>query len=190
MGLSITKHLLDLHSGNIRAESPGENQGTVLTVELPLLIPETQPIEHRVSRTLESTDLHKASLAGVSVLVVEDDSDTRDLIHRLLESYGASVTAAASALEALDLLEQLAPRILVSDIGLPDVDGYELMQRIRARTDTLARIPAIALTAFARSEDRTRVLRAGYNAHLSKPVDSAELAAMVGSLNKLAGGHL
>ena len=187
LGLSITKHLLELHDGSIRADSPGENQGALITVELPLLLPEeSRPSEHRASRTLESTDIHKASLAGVSILVVEDDPDTRDLVHRLLESYGAAVTAAASALEALDLLERQTPRIMVSDIGLPDVDGYELMQRIRSRNDALARIPAIALTAFAKPEDRTRVLRAGYNAHLSKPVDSAELAAMVSSLHKLA----
>jgi CheY-like chemotaxis protein len=122
-------------------------------------------------------------------LIVEDERDTRDLIVRLLEECGASVSAAASGPEALELLNTQRPDVLICDIGMPVMDGYTLIRRIRSSPEPrLARVPAIALTAFARPEDRTRALRAGYQAHLVKPMDAAELIATVASFADLIDG--
>jgi CheY-like chemotaxis protein len=119
------------------------------------------------------------------VLVIEDDLDTRDLIQRLLESHRAGVVVAATAPEALEVLQRDRPDMIVSDIGLPDVDGYELIRRIRRLEDPIANTPAVALTAFARYEDRTRALGAGFNAHVAKPVEPSELVITVGSFANL-----
>jgi CheY-like chemotaxis protein len=120
------------------------------------------------------------------VLVVEDEPDTREFLKRLLQSHGAEVTVAASAAEALAAFGGAMPHILVSDIGLPDVDGYELMQKIRQRfAEGGNSIPAIALTAYARQEDRTRALRAGYQTHLAKPIDAGELLVTLASFANL-----
>jgi CheY-like chemotaxis protein len=127
----------------------------------------------------------KVSLTGLNVLVIEDDQDTRDLIRRLLESHRAHVVVAATAPEALEVLQRDRPDMIVSDIGLPDVDGYELIRRIRGLDDALAQTPAVALTAFARFEDRTRALAAGFNAHVAKPVEPSELVITVGSFANL-----
>ena len=188
LGLSITKHLAELHGGRVSAWSAGEGQGATFTLEIPLMMaPRAGARPTQRGQEQPATTLTPApALRNLSVLVVEDDHDTRDLVHRLLESYGATVTVAASAPEALDLLEQVRPKVIVSDIGLPDVDGYELIRRVRSRSDAFARVPAIALTAFARSEDRTRALRAGFNAHVSKPIEAGELAATIASLSLLS----
>ncbi|TMQ69547.1 MAG: response regulator [Candidatus Eisenbacteria bacterium] len=125
-------------------------------------------------------------MRDLRVLVVEDEADTRDLVRRILESHGAKVATAIDVNDALAKLETSTPDILVSDIGLPDFDGYELMRRIRAGETAASRgLPAIALTAFARSEERTRALRAGYQVHVVKPVEPAELIATVASLMEL-----
>jgi len=117
------------------------------------------------------------------VLVVDDQSDARELIRRVLEDSASKVLTAATAHEALRLIEQQLPHVLVSDIGMPEVDGYELLKRVRALgTNRGGRLPAIALTAFARSEDRTRALRAGFMVHVAKPVDPTELVATVASV--------
>jgi CheY-like chemotaxis protein len=126
------------------------------------------------------------SLATTRVLLVEDEPDAAEFVKRLLEDYGAQVTTAASAPEALQLLAIAVPDILIGDIGLPDMDGYQLIERIRRKSVAEGgTIPAVALTAFARSEDRTRALRAGYQAHVAKPVQSAELVATVASFADL-----
>ena len=123
------------------------------------------------------------SLDGISVLVVDDESDARALVKRLLEGCGAKVITASSASEALMLVLSERPQMIVSDIGMPGEDGYEFMRKVRALpADQGGRTPAAALTAFARSEDRTRALRAGYQTHVTKPVELAELAAVVASL--------
>ena len=126
----------------------------------------------------------RPDLAGVKVLVVDDDPDARALVRRILVNCNADVATAASAPEALDLLAADRPDVLVSDIGMPDMDGYDLIRQIRATTndDGHAQLPAIALTAFARAEDRTNALAAGYQSHLAKPVEPAELIAVVASL--------
>jgi PAS domain S-box-containing protein len=183
LGLAIVKQLVQLHGGHVRAESAGDGKGATFTLEIPITGGRTvaAPAEAPVARHADSS-----SLSGVAVLVVEDDADTRDLLRRLLEEQQANVLVAASAREAMDVLGTGRPDVLVSDIGLPDVDGYELMKRIRARPPAQGGlIPAIALTAYARSEDRTKALRAGYQAHIAKPVEPAELVASIASFADL-----
>ena len=127
------------------------------------------------------------SLRGVRVLLVEDESDARQLVSHVLEQRDAEVHAVASAAEALDGLEAFHPDVLVSDIGLPEVDGYQLIEQLRQKpAGEGGTVPALALTAFARTEDRTRALLAGYDMHLSKPVEPAELLATVSTLARLA----
>ena len=126
------------------------------------------------------------SLGRLRVLVVEDEPDTREFVQRLLEGRGATVTTAASAAEALSAVRHSVPDLLISDIGLPDVDGYDLMEQIRTSDAAdIAKVPAIALTAYARSEDRTRAFLAGYQAHVAKPVEPFELVATVASFAEL-----
>jgi len=184
LGLAIVKHLVELHGGSVSAESGGDGQGTLLTITLPPSV--LHPTPHVESDTPDADRLAETtSLNGIRVLVVEDESDTRDFLDRFLRTYGADVVTAASATEALALLSDLHPDILVSDIGLPEIDGYDLMQRIRERDSDCA-IPAIALTAYARTEDRRRALSAGYQAHLAKPVEPSELIATIASLRDLS----
>jgi len=177
LGLAIVKQIVELHGGSVRAESAGEGTGASFVLTLPLTAVRTPD---RGPTLEDRSALEPTSLERVKVLVVEDEPDTRELIERLLREQQADVLTAGSAGEALEVLGEAHPDILVSDIGLPDVDGYELMQRIR-RLDPGdgGGIPAVALTAFARSEDRTRALRAGYQAHLAKPVEPAELVAAI-----------
>ena len=187
LGLSIVKSLVELHGGTVAAESPGEGLGTTITVRLPI---------HAVYRaadaaedgphgsvTADQSPAVAGELSGIRVLVVDDQSDARILISRVLEDSGADVQSAASADEALRLLTAHKPNVLVSDIGMPETDGFELLKRVRAlEGHEGGRVPAIALTAFARSEDRTRALRAGFVVHVSKPVDPSELVATVASV--------
>ena len=183
LGLSIAKHLSELHGGSIQALSRGEGQGATFIVELPLRAGE--PAAELAHRLRESRDAElragQVSLLGLTILVIEDDQDARDLFQRLLESHRARVVVAASAPEALNRLQTERPDLIICDIGLPDVDGYELIRRIRSLSGPPAHLPAIALTAFARFDDRTRALAAGFNAHLAKPVEPTELVITVGS---------
>ena len=187
LGLSIAKYLTELHSGSIQAWSDGEGKGATFTVELPIRA--ADPLLNLTDHLRQARDAEirnaEVSLKGMMVLVVEDDPDTRAMIQRLLESHRATVLVAASAPEALDMLATGGPDILVSDIGLPDVDGYELIRRVRSLEGPVASIPAIALTAFARYEDRTRALAAGFNAHVPKPVEPGEMLITVGSFENL-----
>jgi PAS domain S-box-containing protein len=181
LGLAITKQLAEAHGGIVSAFSEGEGKGATFAVRLPIssLRPPARDLDSEAERTLAGVG---NKLENVRVLVVEDEPDTRELMLRLLQEYRAQVTTASSALEALELFAARPPQILVSDIGLPDVDGYELMRRIRKMEHRHGGVvPAIAVTAFARSEDRTRALQAGYHAHVAKPVEPAELIATVAS---------
>jgi CheY-like chemotaxis protein/two-component sensor histidine kinase len=178
LGLAIVKHLTELHGGRVRAESAGEGAGSTFIVTLPSsLEPSSIPVESASVAVTEPTTT--VTLDNVDVLVVEDEPDTRQFLKRLFESHGARVVTAATAQEALDAFGRGHPDVLISDIGLPGVDGYDLMRQIRRHESAEHRVAAIALTAYARAEDRTRALRAGYQAHITKPVDGAELVAMV-----------
>lgn len=183
LGLAISKQLVELHGGTLRAQSPGEGQGATFIVNLPLNILETdaEPAKRAHPPAPEERAL-LPNLAGVHALVVDDEADARDLIQRVLQEQGTMVSVAASGAEALRILETSEPDILISDIGMPDMDGYQLMRRIRAAEPKGRRIPALALTAFARAEDRKKALLAGYQAHVAKPVDVAELVIVIAGL--------
>lgn len=187
LGLSIVKHLVELHGGMVRAKSAGEGKGATFCIELPLMVVHSreQPIARAHPRSAAHGDLQMdhPSLKGVTVLAVDDEADARQLIKRVLEDCGARVLVAASSEEALELLEKDRPNMIISDIGMPGEDGYAFIGKVRSLSDEEGgNIPAAALTAFARSEDRTRALRAGFQTHVSKPVEPAELAAVVASL--------
>ena len=185
LGLAIVRHLVDLHGGEIWAASDGPDRGARFTVSLPVTAVDVKaaPTE---SPATSAIPLDSRTLRDLRVLVVEDEVDNRDVIRRLLEAHGAEVVTAGTAEEAVEQAANSRPDILVSDIGLPDVDGYELIRRFRRNeVEGLDGIPAVALTAFARSEDRTRALRAGYQAHIAKPVEPAELVATLASFADL-----
>jgi PAS domain S-box-containing protein len=185
IGLSIVKHLMELHGGSVRVKSPGEGLGSTFIVALPISVIRSEE-DDRHTRTFGDVDVSTValpSLAGFTALVVDDEADARSLIARLIEERGGAVATAASAEEALATLIARPVDILISDIGMPDMDGYELVRKIRMLDDPRLRsIMAIALTAYARAEDRQRALLAGYQMHLAKPVEPRELIAGIASL--------
>lgn len=185
LGLAIVKQLVELHGGSARAASDGEGRGSMFTVSLPLApVRETGPRHHPATSSKYGLNSGGFNLDGVRVLVVEDDADARELIQRVLSSCKAEVLSATRAIQALDLLRERRPTVLVSDIGMPEMDGYEFIRKVRRLApDEGGQTPAIALTAFARSEDRTRAMIAGYQIHLSKPIEPQELLATVASLS-------
>jgi PAS domain S-box-containing protein len=191
LGLAIVKQLVELHGGSVHAKSQGEQSGSTFIIHLPLAVAyQARPADEVHPRVPRRHDEQTAaiSLEGLTVLVVDDESDARDLIGRLLESCRATVICAASAEEALEHVATSKPDVIVSDIGMPAIDGYDFMRQVRARPAAEGgNTPAVALTAFARSEDRTRALRAGYQLHVSKPVEPAELVTCVASLTGRAG---
>ena len=182
LGLAIVRHLVDIHGGSVLANSEGEGRGAIFTVTLPLLS----------SEGLAATDAQKTSsdlkqtqpeLNGVHVLLVDDDAGTREMISAALNERRARVTAVASAQEALSEIKRARPDVLVSDIAMPVQDGYQLIEQIRALELNQAKtIPAVAITAYAREEDRRRALAAGYQSYLPKPIEPAELIAVVAEL--------
>jgi signal transduction histidine kinase len=182
LGLSIVRHLIELHGGTAEVESAGEGQGATFIVGLPL---RAELAEDALDRTAVGRSVFQAPdlLAGVRVLVVEDETDTRELLVVALQQCGAEVTAFGSVPEALEELDRALPHVLLSDIGVPGEDGYSLIRKVRARGPGQGGdLPAAALTAYARAEDRQRALDAGYQTHLAKPVDPAELIAAVARL--------
>jgi PAS domain S-box-containing protein len=194
LGLAIVRHLVESQGGSVSAQSPGEGLGAVFTVELPLTAaPGTQPPRGRpelFSEQARSTTNEggmfgaPGALEGVRVLLVEDERDTREFLKTILEGCGAAVTEAASAAEALAALEHARPDVLVSDIGMPGENGYELIKRVRALpAERGGRVPAVALTAYAGPKDRRRALLAGFHTHLAKPVEPDELLAVLASLS-------
>lgn len=187
LGLTIVKHLVEQHGGTITAHSEGPGRGARFSVRLPLSpltaarapSPRSLTADVPAARSLP----RPPGVAGLRVLVVDDDADARELIAAVLEECGMKPTSAASVSEALALLPQLRPDILVSDIGMPVEDGFMLIEKVRALPpEQGGGTPAVALTAFARVEDRTRALLSGFNMHLTKPVDPAELIVVLASL--------
>jgi CheY-like chemotaxis protein/anti-sigma regulatory factor (Ser/Thr protein kinase) len=187
LGLSIVKNLTELHGGNVRVASQGPGQGATFTVSLPL-----QPVRHEPKAEAEARRnaavdgaAIEVDLGGIKVLVVDDEQDSVGTITRILERYGAEVRGAYSMEEGIREFTQFAPNVVLSDIGMPEHDGYELISRLRALPGGRT-VPAVALTALApRSEDRTRALRAGFQLHVAKPVDFTELIAVVQNLAAL-----
>jgi CheY-like chemotaxis protein len=189
LGLSIVRQLVELHGGTVQADSAGAGRGATFTVALPrpqgLQPPTPARDEGPASAPGQLPAVELPDLAGLDVLVVDDEDDARQLLAQILQECHADVRMAGGAAEALEQARRKAPDVLVSDIGMPEVDGFELMRRIRASQDArLASVPAIALTAFTRAEDRRRALDAGYDRYLRKPVDAGELAATVAGLRR------
>jgi hypothetical protein len=185
LGLAIAKQLVELHGGSIQAESPGAGQGSTFTVKFPCSPVTAAPVNGRVySQADRSVGLEEApDLTGIRVLIVEDDDDARALVAKVLEGQGAVVEAVSSAREALDVLAKERIDVLLSDIEMPGTDGYQLIRELRLRPSQQGgSVPAAALTAYARTEDRLRALRAGFQLHLPKPVQPAELITVVASL--------
>lgn len=185
LGLAITKQLVELHGGTISVASAGEGQGATFAVELPISLMQVEDERDRAHPTVESFAqevLALPSLEGVRALIVDDEPDARDLLKSILEEQGARLTVVASADEALTTLATSRPTIIISDIGMPGMDGFQMIRAFRASEPRDSRIPALALTAFARSEDRKRSLVAGYQAHLAKPFDVAELVLQVAGM--------
>lgn len=177
LGLAIVKQIVELHGGSVSAESAGQNKGATFRICLPISIMHRPDIVE--AQPVAAAGDGKISLQGVRALVVDDDRAAGEVAKRMLGAYGAEVSACESARDALTFLETGAPDILLSDIGMPEMDGYEFIRMVRGKGH---QIPAIAITAFARPEDRVRALQAGYTMHLSKPVDATELLTVVNAL--------
>ncbi len=186
LGLSIVRHIVELHGGSVHADSAGPGQGSTFTVKLPMMVVQpSMPSRKREHPLAERrTPLAPLSdLSGVTVLAVDDEEDALGLLRVVLETAGANVATASSALAALEMIVPLNPDVLVADIGMPEIDGFELIKRVRALPNSeVSNVPAAALTAFARSEDRTKALQSGFEMHLAKPVDPGELVASVATL--------
>ena len=191
LGLAIVRQLVDLHGGSVQAQSPGEGQGATFSLQLPVIIAHgsgrfavNAEEANASSAALQGGFGSSPSLEGLSVLVVDDEPDARDLMTAILEERKAKVTTVASAAEAYETIEWLRPDVIISDIGMPGEDGYSLIRNVRLKEarDRQGWRPAIALTAHARVEDRLRALSAGYQAHVAKPVEPAELVAVIASL--------
>jgi len=191
LGLAITRHLVELHGGRIEARSEGEGCGATFVVRLPLATgrkPSKESLGAEGGRRKVSPG-HPVELNDLRVLVVDDEDDARMLVLEILEQCGAHVTSARSAREALQAFEQAPPDVLLSDIGMPGESGYDLIRKVRALPSSRGgNVPAAALTAYARPEDRRAVLDAGYAVHVSKPIDPNELVNVVARLARARVG--
>ena len=185
LGLSIARQLVELHGGSILAASEGEGRGASFELRLPITRSRVAAVRP-ASASMDAAPNEAVSLRGLSLLVVDDEADGRELVAQVLRDSGATVHEAGSAEEAFAMLERFRPDLLISDIGMPGCDGHELVRRLRQRPpEAGGRIPAIALTAFARQDDRAQSMRAGYQMHLAKPVEPHELVATVAAVASL-----
>ncbi|MEA5626772.1 ATP-binding protein [Nostoc sp. UHCC 0251] len=188
LGLAIARHVVELHGGTIQAQSQGIGQGATFTVKLPILEESREESLSPLSPPSPSSPSSPNPLTNLRVLVVDDEADVRQWITAVLEECGAKVSTFSSTRQALEALEELHPDVLISDIGMPDEDGYALMRKIREiEAERGGRIPAVALTGYARVEDYKEALAAGFQLHVAKPVRAAELIAVVASLGKMSG---
>jgi signal transduction histidine kinase/CheY-like chemotaxis protein len=183
LGLAIVKSLAELHGGSVRVKSGGEGKGTTFIMSLPISVvhslDKTENMQH-MTIGMDDSLLHTADLKGIKVMVVDDDADAIGLVKRIMEDCGAVVTACTSGIECLGCLPQVRPDVVIMDIGMPEMDGYMLIAKLRALSpEQGGQTPAIALTAFARSEDRRQAMLAGFDVHLAKPVEPGELVAVV-----------
>jgi PAS domain S-box-containing protein len=190
LGLAIVRHIVEMHGGTVKAESAGEGKGARFSIELPRAPVQRPPADAQRERAavIERSSLTQlGDLTGVRVLAIDDEVDALTLLRVVLESAGAEVTSLDSCVAALDQIGSLRPQVVVVDVSMPVMDGFDFIARIRRSTDPEIRnVPAAAVTAFARSEDRTKALRSGFDVHLSKPVDPGELVATVGMLARRA----
>lgn len=187
LGLAIVKSLTELHGGSVHATSPGLGKGATFTLRLPIAAVaaemENEPVMEPRTTAEPAGHQEIPSLAGISVLAIDDDDDSRDVIQRVLRSAGATVLTAGSAAEALILLNDSHPNVILCDIGMPGMDGYQFIREVRKRSaEEGGKLPAIALTAFARSQDRRQAFTAGFQAHIAKPAEPGELIALIASL--------
>jgi PAS domain S-box-containing protein len=187
LGLAVVRHLMELHGGDVGAESRGVGQGATFTVELPLTQERRNPA--RAEERKREIERRRGAIGdpirldGVHVLLVEDDDDSRKLLVTMLKRHGAEVTAAKSAADALKAFNESPPDVMISDIGMPDEDGYDFMREVRALPGEASRLtPSIALTGYATRKDRERALSAGYQLHIAKPVEQTEIIAAIASL--------
>jgi PAS domain S-box-containing protein len=179
LGLAIVRHLVELHGGSAIADSPGIGQGAIFTVKLPVMKESARVGEPGKAREKLNSSLFK----GLRVLIVDDEVDTREFVRFLLQESGAQTTAVASATEALEAIAQTVPDLLISDLGMPEIDGYSLMNQIRAMPkEEGGKIPAIALTAYVGESDRDRVLAVGFGRHVAKPIQPTELLTSIADL--------
>jgi CheY-like chemotaxis protein len=185
LGLALVRHLIEAHGGTVSADSAGRGQGARFVVLLPVrAVYERLPDSERSSPLASPpSSLPNIDLAGITALVVDDEADSRDLVATVLRASGAQVIAAGSAAAALQALNELQPHVLISDVGMPEVDGYTLIREVRRLPHASARaLPALALTAYSREKDRREALEAGFQAHVSKPVEPGDLVRVVASL--------
>jgi PAS domain S-box-containing protein len=191
LGLAIVRHLVELHGGTIAVSNREDGPGAIFTIRLPLPSGELRAESLRTAASIfKEVQPEAAGLQGLQILIVDDETDTLDLISMELAQHGAKVTGVSSAEEALQTLSRQTFDVLISDIGMPQMDGYELMRQIRKQEDGKKKpIPAIALTAYARVQDRMRAILAGYSTHVAKPVEANELVTVVASLAGRLGKH-
>jgi CheY-like chemotaxis protein len=189
LGLAVVRHLVELHGGNVSAESSGLGTGSIFKVDLPMAEERRDPARaeerRREVERRKSALGEKVRLDGVHVLLVEDDDDSRKLLGTMLKQHGAEISSAASAKDAFTLFSEKVPDVVVSDIGMPDEDGYELLEKIRALPAEAGGLtPAIALTGYATRKDRERSLSSGYQLHIAKPIEQGELVSAIAGLVK------
>ena len=197
LGLAIARHLVELHGGSVHAHSDGEGRGATFSVKLPLMA--VHPADESETLNVEwAAETGRAPMTGnsaklppldnVRVLVVDNEADAREILSIMLSQYGAKVTTATSTSEALEVLQEWKPDVLVSDIGMPEEDGYALIKKIRAlEPEQGGAIPAVAVTGYAGSDERVRLLSAGYQMHVTKPVELNELATLIADLTGSMG---
>jgi len=177
VGLTIVKYLVELHGGTVSAESAGIGKGSTFSITLPIPV-----LASNVRANVEQKSHNGSTLNGCRILIVEDEADMREMLAHALKQRGATPLQANSAKQALRILQKEKLDLIISDIGMPEVDGYTFMRKVRSLKSTVSKIPAIALTAYAGEEDRKLSTEAGFNSHIPKPITLTELIAVISKL--------